>query len=289
MQKIIIPRSIEQIESTLEYVDAYLIGISDLCISNGLNINIDVLSDIINLCKDKEIYININKNIENKELMNLKDILLKLNNYHIKGVFYYDVAILNMSLEMDLNYDLVWASEHATTNYDTINYWNSFGVNGTLLSSDITVREVIDIKKNTNCKLIVPIFGYQQMFASKRHLVNNYLKQFSLVDNSNINYIKKEGKIYPIVDNKLGTVVYTNYILNGICEYFNFVDNNIDYVLLDSFNLEDNEFVEVLKIVHNLKRDNVLKSYEQINSMFDNVDTGFLYKETIARVKKNEK
>lgn len=289
MRKIIIPSSINQIESTLEYVDAYLIGIKDLCISNGLNIHTEKLSDIIDLCKDKEIYININKNIENKELINLKDILLKLNNYHIKGVFYYDAAILNMSLEMDLNYDLIWASEHATTNYDTINYWNSFGVNGTLLSSDITVREVIDIKKNTNCKLIVPIFGYQQMFASKRHLVNNYLKQFYLVDNSNINYIKKEGKIYPIVDNKLGTVVYTNYILNGICEYFNFVDNNIDYVLLDSFNLEDNEFVEVLKIVHNLKRDNVLKSYEQINSMFDNVDTGFLYKETIARVKKNEK
>lgn len=289
MQKIIIPRSIEQFKSTLEYVDAYLIGISDLCISNGLNINIGVLSDIIDLCKDKEIYININKNIENKELINLKDILLKLNHYHIKGVFYYDVAILNMSLEMDLNYDLIWASEHATTNYDTINYWNSFGVNGALLSSDITVREVMDIKKNTHCKLIVPIFGYQQMFVSKRNLVNNYLKQFSLIDNSNINYIKKEGKIYPIVDNKLGTEVYTNYILNGICEYFNFVDNNIDYVLLDSFNLDDNEFVEVLKIVHNLKRDNVLKSYEQINSMFDNVDTGFLYKETIARVKKNEK
>lgn len=289
MKKMIIPSNLDEIKSSMDYVDAYLIGINNMCISNGLNINIEDLNEIINITKGKEIFININKNMENKDIDNLRNILLELNNYSIKGIFYYDVAVLNIYNECEFHYDLVWASEHATTNYDTINFWYSFGVSYTQLSSDITLNEVYDIRKNTDCKLIVPIFGYQQMFASKRHIVNNYLKQFNIVDNSKINYMEKEDKIYPIIDNNLGTVVYSNYILNGINEYFNLLDKDIDYLLFDSFNISDNDFIEVLKIVNNLSRDNIKDSYEHINSLFKNTDSGFLYKETIARVKKNEK
>ena len=54
------------------------------------------------------------------------------------------------------------------------------------------------------------------MFVSKRHLIKNYLEYFHLSDNSKINYIEKEDKIYPIIDDNISTSVYSNNILNGI-------------------------------------------------------------------------
>lgn len=279
MKLLVMPSSIEEIKNTINYCDAYLIGIKGLSVNNNLCIDINELDSICNVIGDKELFINLNKNMTNDDIDNLKSTMNKLNNYDISGVFYYDVGVLNIYNSGKYNYDLVIASEHATTNYNTINYWCNFGVKYALISSDITISEIIDIRKNSNCKLIVPIFGYQSMFNSKRHIVKNYLDYFKLSDKSKINYMEKEDKIYPIIDNDNGTEVYTDYILNGMLEFNNLSENGIDYCLLNSFNIDSDQFIYVLKN----------KDYEQINKMFSNISNGFLYKETIARVKKDEK
>lgn len=283
------PSSIDEIKRTLNYSDAYLIGLKGFSINNNLCVSINHLNKLKTYIGNKELFINLNKNFTNSDILKLKDVMVKLNNYNIKGIFYYDVAVINIYNEIDTNYDLVWASEHATTNYATINYWYSFNAKYCLISSDITLKEMLDIRKKTQSKLIVPIFGYQPMFNSKRHIVRNYLEYFKLRDNSRINFMEKEGKVYPILDNEDGTTVYTNYIFNGIKEYNNFKNNNIEYVLLNSFNIDSNKFIEVLKTVKNINSANASECYEHINSLFSNIDTGFLYRETVMRVKKNEK
>ena len=167
----------------------------------------------------------------------------------------------------------MWAQEHLTTNYQTINNWLSFGVKYTYLSCDITLREIKEIKENTNSILIAPMFGYIPIFTSKRHEVKNYLDNFNLTDNSSINYIEKEDKIYPIIDNTEGTVVYSNNILNGYKEY---LDLDIDYVTLNSFNIDDDLFLDVVKTFKEKK----LEDLE-----IENSDKGFLFKETTYKVK----
>lgn len=285
MKLLVMPSSIDEIKNTLNYCDAYLIGINGLSVNSNLCVDITDLDYILSIIGDRDLFLNLNKNMSNSDIDMLKNIMNNLNNYNIKGVFYYDVAILNIFKKNNYNYDLVWASEHASTNYNTINYWYSKGVKYCLVSSDITFNEILDIKNNSNCKLIVPIFGYQPMFNSKRHIVNNYLDYFNLYDSSIVNYMEKEGKIYPIIDNELGTEVYTNYILNGFKEYNSFKDNKIDYVLLNSFNLDSDKFIKCLELVNNYNNN----TYKEINELFSNTSDGFLYKETIAKVKKDEK
>lgn len=283
MKLLVMPSSICEIKKTIDLCDAYLIGIKNLSVNNNLCIDISELDDICNVIGNKELFININKNMSNSDILYLKKIMNELNNYNVKGVFYYDVAVLNVYNSNEYNYDLVWASEHASTNYNTINYWYNFKVKYCLVSSDITLNEIINIKKNSSCKLIVSLFGYQPMFNSKRHIVKNYLDFFNLKDNSYINYIEKEGKVYPIIDNDNGTIVYTDYILNGINEFEILNSNNIDYCLLNSFNIDSDKFIDVLNIIKNGT------NFEQISSMFPNLSDGFLYKETISKVKKDEK
>ena len=186
---------------------------------------------------------------------------------------YADTALVNLKIEGLFKTDLVWSQEHLTTNYQTINNWKSFGVKYTYLSTDITLREIKEIKGNTNSILIAPIFGYIPIFTSKRHEVKNYLDNFNLNDNSNINYIEKENKIYPIVDNNEGTVVYSNNILNGYKEY---LDLNIDYVTLNEFNIDSSLFLNVLK---------TFKEKKEADLKIDNSFKGFLYNETTYKVK----
>lgn len=275
---LLIPRSFEEINETLNYVDGYIIGYKDLSINMNLNIDSNELD---RLPKDKDIFISINKNLENRDLEVVRTALTKLNNYNIKGVLFYDVGLINIYDSMNLNYDLVLSQEHLSTNYNTINFYNT---KYTYLSSDITLDEINEISKNTKSILMVNVFGYLPMFFSKRHIVKNYLDYFKLKDDSIINYFEKEGNIYPIIDNELGTVCYSSNILNGLKESLNM---NVEYKVINSFNI--NNIIEVLKIFKNVNKDNINVYFTKLNNMFDNCDSAFLNKKTIYRVKKNEK
>lgn len=286
MSKIItIPSTYKEIEETILLVDGFIIGIEDMCVNMNYCISLNDL-DILNNFKDKDIFISLNKNMHNKDLDIVKSILIELNKYNIKGVLYYDIAVVNIYNSLDLNYDLVWAQEHATTNYNTINYWKEFNVNYTYISSDITQEEIKDIKIHSNSMLLVNFFGYLPMFVSKRHIVKNYLEYFKLSDNSNINYIEKENNIYPIIDNKTGTIVYSSNILNGIKSYLQL---DIECAVLNSFNIELEKFIKVINMFKLVNHDTLDEYESTINNMFTNIDSGFLNKKTIYKVKKNEK
>ena len=286
MSKIItMPSNLNEIEKARDMVDGFIIGIKDMCVNTNFCIDKNEIK-LLESISNKDIFISLNKNMHNSDLEDVKNILVDLNNYNIKGVLYYDVGVLNIYNSLDLNYDLVWSQEHLTTNYNTINYWNSFGVNYAHISSDITEEEIIKITEKSKAKLMINLFGYLPMFVSKRHIVKNYLEYFNLTDNSNINYMYKEDKTYPIIDNNVGTQVYSNNILNGIKTSLNI---NVDYIILNSFNIKLDKFINIIEMFKKVNKDNVEEYNEIINNMFTNVDYGFLNTKTIYRVKKNDK
>jgi hypothetical protein len=124
------------------------------------------------------------------------------------------------------------------------------------------------------------------MFVSKRHIVKNYLEYFKLDDNSSVNYMTKESKIYPVIDTNIGTSVYSGNILNGIRTSLNI---DVDYIVLNSFDIDLNKFISVIEMFKSVNKDNVLNYECKINSMFENVDNGFLNTKTIYKVKKDVK
>ena len=96
----------------------------------------------------------------------------------------------------------------------------------------------------------------------------------------------KENKTYPIIDNNIGTSVYSNNILNGIKTSLNI---NVEYIVLNSFDIELDKFITVIEMFKNVNKDNVLEYEEKLNNCFENVDNGFLNTKTIYKVKKDEK
>ena len=277
---LIMPDNINQIKDNKNLYDGVILSIDKFSVNSRYTLSINEIKDIIKIIPNKEVFISINKNIENTELDELENILLSLNELNIKGVLYSDVALV--TYKDKLNYDLVWAQEHLVTNYETINYWHDFGVNYAYLSSDLNINEINIITKNTDVKLMANIFGYQSMFVSKRHIVKNYLNNFNIKDNSKIHFMKKEGKTYPIIDSNY-TYVFANNIFNGIKEYYNM---NVDYYVVNGFLIDNEKLTKVLSIIGNITKENVEDSSLQVMDIFTNIDTGFLYKDVVSKVKK---
>ena len=276
MKILLIPNSKDDFRLK-DKVDGFILPIKDLSIN--YNYYIEDL-DIINELKGKDIFISLNKNMHNKDLSKLKDTLLKLENYDIKGIIYYDISIVNYKKELGLKNDIVWNQEHMVTNYSTINYWYNEGSKYAYLSSEITKNEILDIKKNTKAKLMMNIFGYVPIFTSKRNLVSNYLDTFDKEKVSKIYYMYKEGIKYPIIEEGKGTTAFSGHILNGIKEYF---DLDLDYYVINSFMINDIE--KVVDIISQINKDNLEKCYLELNKLIGNTDDGFLHKETIYKVK----
>lgn len=284
MKLLIMPKSIDQIESLIEDIDGVIVGIKDLSINQPAYFTLDEIKKINEIIKNngKEIFVSLNKNMFNKDLEILEYTLLQLDNLKLNGILYYDIAIVNFKKNLKLVTPLVWNQEHLTTNYLTSNFWYEYGAKYTMLSSEITLDEINEIALNANAKTMVPIFGYLPMFVSRRHLVKNYLDTFKIKDDSNINYIEKENKTYAIIDSNDGTIAYSNKCLNGINETLKL---NSDYIVLNSFNINNATFRRVVSMYNIVNESNVQEFKEEIDKMLE-TDTGFLYKETVYEVKK---
>lgn len=286
MKTMIMASSFDQIKQLIEYSDAFILGVKDLSINMPAVYEMDEVVKINTYLKEnkKEVFISLNKNMHNSDIPYLKETMVKLKELNIDGIIYYDIAVVNLNDDLDLKMPLVWSQEHMTTNYITSDFWFDHGAKYTLLSSEITLEEIEEIVDNAKSKIIVTLFGYLPMFASRRHLVKNYLTEFNLKDNSNINYIEHKGEYYPIINDKHGTIAYSNYVLNGIKEVPNL---KADYMLLNSFLIPESLFKEVVKMFSEVNEENKLLFEKEINDQLK-TDYGFLYKETIYKVKKND-
>lgn len=263
-----IVRNLEEIKKLENLVDSFIVPIKNFSINYEKYFT---LEEVKKIKTKKELFISINRNIHNKELDNLKELLENLKEINIQGIIFYDIAIINLKKKLNLNYDLVWAQEHLTTNYMTVNYWNKKGAKYTYLSSEITKNEINEIAKKTKCKLFLNVFGKVPVFTSRRHLVKSYLETFDLKECNQYNLFKEE-KTYPIVDTEIGTTVYTNYTLNILNEIKNL---NIDYAVFNPFGIELDKYVSVLK------------KYKEGKKVSFKEELGFLDKETVYKVKKN--
>ncbi len=264
MKKVAIITSLKQAYDIKNLVEAFIVPIKNYSINFPNTFDLEEISKIKSI--GKEVFLVMNKSIYNNELDDLMATLKQIDILNINGIIFYDIAFIQLKAQLNLKTDLVWAQEHLVTNYETINYWYDKGAKYAYLSSELTKDEIITIKKKTKAKLFINVFGYIPMFTSKRHLINNYLDYFNIDNKGQKKYIVKENKAYPIIDDKYGTTVFSNYILNILDE--DFLD---DYLVFNSTFINEQDFKEMLTDYHKFP-----------------FEHGFLYKETVYKVKKDE-
>ncbi len=269
---------------SIKNADAFLFGIKDLSHENNA-LSIKELSNL----KLDNVFVSIDKNIFNDDLPLLEKTLTELNKLPIKGIFFYDVAVLSISKRLNLTTPLIWNQNFLTTNYSTCNYYKEEGVKGTLLSSEITKDEIIEIANNTDMDLYLNIFGYQLMAISKRKLVSSYFDFINKKIQSKNITIKENNINYFVEESDLGTKFYSPKILNGIKYLKDFEESGIKYIILDDELIEETKFVEVVNIYKKAldKKEDLNLLERDINSILD-TSTSFLDQKTIYKVKRND-
>ena len=263
-----------------------LFGLKDLSTYEN-----EITLEELNNIKDKEVFLAIDKNIFNRDLELLENTLKRIDKYNIAGIFFYDLAVLNLAKKYNVKTPLIWNQNFLVTNYKTCNFYQKEGITGAVLSSEITISEVEEIAKNTKLNLFLNIFGYQLMAISKRNLITNYFKYLNLENDKQTNYIIEKNNNYPVVEKKIGTKFYTKDILNGIRYINRLKQANIKYLILDDNLIDQKVFEEVASIyeeaiANNLSDEQLLEKENKINKLLPNTSTLFLDKKTIYKVKR---
>ena len=261
-------------------------GLKDLSI-NKPTLSLEELKNI----KDKNIFISIDKNIFNSDLPYLEKALKLIENLNLKGIFFYDLAVLSLSKRLNLKTKLIWNQDFLVTNYKTCNFYQKEGVKGAVLSP-LTIEEIEEIRNNTNLELYVNIFGHQLMAVSKRHLLTSYFNYINKENNQNIKFMKEKTGTYPVIEEFYGTKFLTKDILNGIRYLNKLKEIKIDYVILDSILIENDTFSKILEyykeaIYKDVTEERLLKMEQEINKIIP-TSLEFFAKKTIYKVKKND-
>ena len=239
-----------------------------------------------------ELFISINKNIMNEEIDSLKDILIQLDNLNIKGIFFYDSALIRLMKKLKLNICLVWAQTHMVTNYNSCNYYYDNGVEYAMLSKELRLDEVKEIISKARTKSIIELITKPSIAFSKRHLVTNYYTNINEEAKDEVTINEKISDTDLIVrENRDGSTFIKNSILNGFSILDELMDTNLSYILIKEDYIDHDLFIKIItnlvyylnnyKEMNTLEKEKFIKNQEELLGN----DTGFFFRKMIYKVK----
>ena len=273
-------------DKNFKNADAFLFGLKGFtCLEEEITL------EELKSFSDKKVFLAIDKNIFNSELVLLEEVLSSIDNYDLSGILFYDLSVLSICKRIKVKTPLIWSQNYLVTNYKTCNYYEKEGVKGALISSVITLDDIVNICNNTKLDILVNGFGYQMMAVSRRKLISNYFEYIGEEYKDGIHYMTEKGNSYPTTENEVGTKMYTNDVLNSIKYINEFKKAGVNYLILDSFMIVNDTFSKVLKLYEravkeDLSEDELNKMEEEIMKLVPNSSTMFLDKKTVFKVKR---
>lgn len=286
MKLLIEPGNKKQLNNTNN--DGMILSLKDYAVQSSKYFTIEEIKTIKENNPTKEIFVNINKNILNNDIEPIKKVLLELDRLNLTGIFFYDLALLKLKKDLNLKTDLVWSQTHMVNNYKTCNYYHSKGVKYALLGKEITLEEIIEIIKNTTITPMVEVFGYPSVAFSKRKLITNYYKDLNKEPKEILDVTEKvTNSIYELTEDENGTSFFLKDLVNGTGIIKELYNNNLQYIIMRGYGVEDNLFNELITdtkeyINSNCTNDSYIEKYKDLST-----NTNFFFKKTIYQVKKN--
>lgn len=249
----------------------FMLYIDKLSVNSSFYVNLDDIKKLV--LGEKKLYLVMNKIMHNNDLDMVRYTLNILKDMDVK-ILFYDMAVYNISKGLDMVDKLVIYQDHLNASILSNKFYNSLGINGSYISSDITGVELLEIKNNSNMDIYFTVYGYLPIFYSRRYLVRNYLKFIEQEDkNGDFSIISDTNIEYPIREEEYGTTIYTEKEINLI-NYLDYL-NDIDYVVMNCNLIDDDEF--------NLMVDKFINK-----ELIDDCYLGFFNKKTIFKVKNND-
>ena len=265
-----------------------ILSLKDYSVQGFCYFTMDEIIDIKNTYNDLEIFVSLNKNFLNHEVEGLKEVLIKLNEIGITGVFFYDLVVLQLKRELNLDLDLVWNQTHMVNNYRTCDYYFDKGVKYALLGKEITLEEIIEISNKSKINCMVEVVSLPSVAFSRRKLITNYYADMGLPSKSELTVHEKvSDKDYELFENNDGTSFFIKEVMNGTGVIKTLYENNVKYIIMREFGIDKDLFNELVVdtnkyISDGCNSNDYVSKYTKLGD-----STNFFFKKTIYKVKKN--
>lgn len=236
-----------------------------------------------------KMYVLVNRFFVEGELDALRQHLTYLKEIDVDGIYYGDESVLYEAKKLSFEHTLIYNPDTLITNKEDVQYYLDEGIQMVTISKDITLEEICHIAQQVQGACEVIIHGRLNMMHSKRRLLSNYLdflgKKEDVCNHKNL-YIMEETREehMPIVEDDLGTHVYTGFTLSSFDELLDLQNAGIQHVRIDGI-FKDIQYVcEVIGLYKDViegKRQG-RTTYEEFKKAHpnDNVTHGFYYTKT---------
>ena len=262
--------------------DGLILALADYSVQSIKYYSLDEIKFIIKN-SDKEIFIKINKNMFNKDIEKLKDIMIELDKLGVSGIFFYDLALLEIKKELELDIDLIWDQTHMVNNYKTCDFYYDMGVKYALLSKEITIDEIKEIVNKSKINCMVEVVSIPSIAYSRRKLLTSYFKSINKDYKDNLEIEEKiSNHKYIVRESSNGTSFYDESIMNGT-GIIKELPVNTKYIIMREYGIDG--FLDLVNdtyeyINNKCVDDGYIEKYKKLGD-----NTNFFYKETVFKVK----
>jgi len=303
---LVTPKNSEEIKTLLNAgADAFILGNAEFQSRGRGDFSFQDMAEGARMIHEqgKKVYLAIDAIMDNDMVNKLRASLKDFCELKIDAIRVADLGAYMIVREMMPGTDVHFSDAMMLTNHVTANYWINKGATRTTLAPEITLEDVLQIKKEATGEVEILIHGASFMFTSRRRLIENYLtfqkefgKEITLVESGNMLYDEERHLYYPIWENKHGTHILSGSDVCMIDDLSELIDVGVDSFRIDS--IADGEHLEKLVSFYKVAVDLCISDrskYEKARSVLHQevaklqmknrpLDKGFYYKPTIYKV-----
>lgn len=247
-------------------------------------LSIDEIKVLVNFKKKNNVLLlaNVNRIFTEDELTTVYSLLTELVTLNIDYFIFSDLAIIDFFKNQNMIDKLIYNARTMVTNTLDALFWKNQGLYGAFIANELALEDIQDISKIGHG--ILEVYGYHQIFYSKRSLVSLYFdykrkdvdyryQKLDLVEE-----IREDR--YPITETKYGTYIYSPYKY-GIFKELNEL-NNLKMIKISSQFIPENELWQILSIYYQAINHGFSDElYDQLQNLDEAIKTGFLYQKTV--------
>lgn len=247
----------------------------------GLSFSLKELKKIGEEChQNKKIAIlNIDRLIEEHELEIMNEYLEKVIDSFDYFIF-SDMAIFSFFEKKKSLKKLIYDAKTIIASSYDLSFYRKLGIK-CFLNNELCFDEINEIA--TKEKFSFEVYGYHQIFYSKRELLSLYEdfkeQKFDLIDKRLLLKEELRQDMYSIYQEKRGTFIYTPYIYTLFEEILK-IKSSLEFIRINTTFLDEDTILKVVNCYDRLLK-NQKVSLDDLKKIDGNISSGFLKSKSI--------
>lgn len=166
-----------------------------------------------------KVYVTVNVLAHNSDLDGIEDYLLSLSNSKIDGIIAADPGIIQIAKITIPDMPIHLSTQANVTNYAAAQFWGSQGITRFNLARELSLQEIIEIRKKVTNELEIFVHGALCISYSGRCMLSNYLtdrdaNRGNCSHPCRYNYTlteeKRPGQLFPVEEDERGTYIFNS-------------------------------------------------------------------------------